>query len=151
MKATPYKNRYGDIITFVETGENTVEMSGYNPQWIRGSWANDYSDAYNLYMNQCNALVEPDYDYLIEDVNENTVRPMTYQEFATIIYSDKKYHHYLKLVKSDKNRYEMIDPSGGPYISVGSDLSEFFGDDKKRIVEEIQFHQTKIIFIISNN
>lgn len=151
MKTAPYKNRYGDIITFVETDENTVEMSGYNPQWIRGSWANDYSDAYGLYLNQCNTLEEPDYDYLIEDNDENRLRPMTYQEFANTIHSNEKYQHYLSLIKSDKTRYEMVDPSGGPYISVGSDLNEFFGDDKKRIVEDIQFKQDKIIFTISNN
>jgi len=150
MKASSYQNRYGDTITFVEVEKGIVEMSGYNPEWLRVGWPNDYSDAYGIYLNQCRLLEEPDYDYLIDDPNTNTCRPMTYQEFANEVETNDHYRHYLKHSKSDKTRISMVDPSGGPYIVLGTDIGRYFGDGKKRIVEEIEIEQEKIKLIISN-
>lgn len=151
MKVAPYQNRYGDTITFVEVEEGTIEMSGHNPQWIRGAWANDYSDAYGVYLNQCRLLEEPDFDYLVEDVENNECRPMSYQEFVYEVHNNEKYAHYMRLVKTDKSSYHMVDPSGGPYIDLGTDIGRYFSDGRKRIVDEIKFNKDKIVFTVSNN
>lgn len=150
MKAAPYQNRYGDTITFVESEKGKVEMSGYNPEWLRCSWPNDYSDAYGIYLNQCRLLEEPDFDYLIDDPDTNECRPMTYQEFANEVETNDNYRHYLKHAKSDKTRISMVDPSGGPYITLGMNIGRYFEDGIKRIVEEIKFADNKIIFTVSN-
>lgn len=150
MKTTHYNNRYGDTIQFKELSKNKVEMSGYNPEWLRVGWSNDYSDAYDIYLNQCNMLEEPDYYYLVDDPNTNECRPMTYQEFAHRVENNEDYRPYLRYTKSDKSRYEMVDPSGGPYISLGMDIGRYFEDGVTRIVDEIQFDNNKTIFTVSN-
>lgn len=150
MNSVHYQNRYGDDITFTQVSDTEILMSGHNPEWLRAGWPNDYSDAYGIYLNQCRLLEEPDYDYLIDDPNTNTCRPMTYQEFANEVETNDHYRHYLKHSKSDKTRISMVDPSGGPYIELGTDIGRYFGDGKKRIVEEIEIEQEKIKLIISN-
>jgi len=38
-------------------------------------------DAYRWYLKFCGTLVEPDYEYLMDDPNENKLRPFTMEEF----------------------------------------------------------------------
>lgn len=150
MKNTSYQNRYGDNIIFTERPDGKIEMTGYNPEWMRFGYANDYTEAYQVYLNQCNALTEPDYFYLIEDNNENKLRPMTFQEFATEVETNEEYRPYLKLTKSDPEVFCMVDPSGGPYIALGSDVGRYFEDGVSRFVVEIDIAKTKIIFTTTN-
>lgn len=42
----------------------------------------------------------------------------------------------------------MVDPSGGPYMSVGTNLKNYFNDKTDRIISEININENKIIFII---
>jgi hypothetical protein len=42
----------------------------------------------------------------------------------------------------------MVDPSGGPYITVGSDLQSFFRDGKERIIDKIKLDKGKVIFML---
>ena len=41
-----------------------------------------------------------------------------------------------------------IDPSGGPYIEVGTDIGRYFNDKKVRRVSSIGYDNEKIILII---
>lgn len=50
--------------------------------------------------------------------------------------------------ESDWNTINMVDPSGGPYIALGSDLGLFYGDGIKRIVEGISINELSVIFKI---
>jgi hypothetical protein len=154
MKAT-YNNRYGDDIVFTEVNKTTVEMTGYNPQWIRYGYPNDYSEAYEIYKLKCKSLEEVDYDYLVDDPNENCTRIMSYVEFVSVMEDkihDKKDHPFKalwKFVKSDTNHIDMVDPSGGPYINVGMNLGRYFNDNTIREVQEIKFGpDNKIILTI---
>jgi len=155
MKAT-YVNRYGDEIIFEQTEPNKIEMSGYQSQWIRGGWENDYSEAYEVYRDFCATLEEPDYDFLVEDPIQNCVREMTLQEFETAILQafhvkEHPLYDFTQYVESDKTRYNMVDPSGGPYISVGMNIGRYFdGKIGKQIVEKIEFGNNKIIFTTKN-
>lgn len=42
----------------------------------------------------------------------------------------------------------MIDPSGGPYLTIGSDLSLFWGDKQPRIIKSIRLLDGQIQFKI---
>jgi len=48
----------------------------------------------------------------------------------------------------DPKVINMVDPSGGPYLVVGSDLRLFFGDKTPRIVKEINVFPGVIEFVI---
>jgi hypothetical protein len=155
MKAT-YNNRYGDNIVFTEVNNTTVEMTGYNPEWIRYGYPNDYSEAYEMYKLKCKSLVEVDYDYLVDDPNENCTRIMSFPEFVYTMeekFHDRKENPFKalwKFVVSDMNHIDMVDPSGGPYINVGMNLGRYFDDNTPREVQEIKFasNNNKIILTI---
>lgn len=56
---------------------------------------------------------------------------------------------YFRVGYGDDNKtINMVDPSGGPYITKGSNLNLFFEDGVDRIVELIDFEKGKIIFKI---
>ena len=151
MKKT-YNNRYGDDIVFHEVNKTTVEMSGYNPEWIRWAYENDYTEAYDVYKLHCKALEEVDYDYLVDDPSQNCTRIMTYQEFVQTMNDTSSqsswWQRYGKWVKSDPNQIHMVDPSGGPYINVGANVGRYFDDNIIREIQEIKFDKDKVILTI---
>ena len=150
---TSYINRYGDNIIFEQVDDSTVHMSGFNMEWMRAAYNNDYSEAYEMYKNYCFTLEDPDYTYLVEDVNENKIRIMHYPEFVDAMdhaIHDKN-HSFNKLwafVTTDYSSIYMIDPAGGPYITVGTNLGLYFNDKKPRIIENISIKENKVIFNI---
>lgn len=103
-----YKNRYGDVFTFSEDGNHDVLWEG-NFEFCRIGMPNDYKKAYTAYRG---------------DVK----KPMPFEEFKKAVhgYDDETqaydYPEYIKLVESLKNEIEMVDPSGGPYLSRGMSL-----------------------------
>ena len=145
-----YTNRYKDQYVFNQTSENTVEMIGpFN--YMRMAYENNYEPAYTAYKAACDALEEPEYDLLFDVPVENCLRPLTFEEFTKEVheeyfYKNETLRHFAKLVRSDMNDIHMIDPSGGPYISKGTDLSLFFDDFTSRIVNDIKVTPEKIIF-----
>lgn len=150
-----YINRYGDKITFKELANNKISMSGYDPAYARIGWENDYSDAYEIYCMECMALEEPDMNLLVEDVPvSSTLRKLTYPEFAyqvddAIHDQSKFFNKYGKYIRTDFERYNMIDPSGGPYISIGMNVGRYFEDNKTRIVQEIDILKTRVYLTVS--
>ena len=106
-----YKNRYGDVFTFTEDGDHDVLWEG-DFKWCRFGMPNDYTRAYEAYCN---------------DVET----PMPLEEFKKAVhhYDDETltydYPEYNRMVDSLKNEIEMVDPSGGPYISRGMSLGSF--------------------------
>ena len=151
MKTT-YHNRYGDNIVFEELDDKTIEMTGHSDHY-RVGYANDFSEAYEIYSMECKALTEPDMNLLVEDVKENNLRPMTFQEFAqhmtdTVHLKVEPYYHYWKLVTPDLSRYWMVDPSGGPYIAIGTDVGRYFDDSIQRRVMNIAIENNKFILTV---
>ena len=106
-----YKNRYGDMFTFTEDDDHNILWEG-EFKWCRFGMPNDYTKAYEAYCN---------------DVKT----PMPLEEFKTAVhhYNDEThtydYPEYNRMVESLTNEIEMIDPSGGPYISRGMPLGSF--------------------------
>jgi hypothetical protein len=143
MKAI-YYNRYKDKITFDHKGK-TVTMSGYSP-YFRYSWPNKYDVAYTRYLASA---------YLDAKLEQSQM--LTLEEFEKALYIDKGddsnwhknalYQLFGKYIYSDKDTIDMVDPSGGPYLTVGTNLKSFFGKDYENlIIESIEISKSKIKF-----
>ena len=120
-----YHNRYRDEITF-EHIDDEVIMKGGN--WFRFGLENDYSKAYHQYVMDGGAAEMEEFNKLVHEYDKELLQ---YTELA------KKYQ---PLVFSS-DEISMVDPSGGPYISLGNNLKEFWPKGKYQdlIVESIKF------------
>jgi hypothetical protein len=130
MKAV-YKNRYRDEITFEHEG-NTVVMTGGS--WFRYGWPNVYDKAYQAF---------------IEDNAKHLIPLMDFEEFKKEVhnYKNETMRPYSELVYSDKDTIDMVDPSGGPYISLGDNLKGFFGKEyQDLIITEIKLKESTVTF-----
>ena len=145
MKAI-YHNRYKDKITFEHKGK-TVTMSGYSP-YFRYSWPNKYDVAYDKYLESA-----------VVDAKLLGTQMLTQEEFEKALYIDKGddsnwhknalYQLFGKYIYSDKDTIDMVDPSGGPYLTVGMNLKEFFGREyEDLIIRTIKIGKNKITFKI---
>jgi hypothetical protein len=142
MKAI-YHNRYNDKITFDHKGK-TVTMSGYNP-YIRYGFPNVYDKAYEKYVESAHI-----------DAKLKSNQILTQEEFEKVLFVTKDEDAYEsnalcklfgKYIYSDKDTIDMVDPSGGPYLTVGTDLKSFFGKDYENlIIESIEIKKDKIKF-----
>lgn len=139
-----YHNRYNDKITFDHKGK-TVTMSGHSP-YFRYSWPNKYDVAYTKYLASA---------YLDAKLEQNQM--LTQEEFEKALYIDKGddsnwhknalYQLFGKYIYSDKDTIDMVDPSGGPYLTVGTNLKSFFGKGYENlIIESIEIKKDKIKF-----
>jgi hypothetical protein len=109
-----YKNRYGDVFTFTEDDHQDVLWEG-NFGYCRIGFPNDYTTAYKEYI----------------DDNCNSDHCMSLKQFKDEVhrYDDEThqyvYDKYNRMVDSLKDEIDMVDPSGGPYISRGMSLDSF--------------------------
>ena len=143
MKAI-YNNRYNDKIVFERRGK-TISITGHH--FLRWGHPNVYDKAYEKYVES--ALIDA-------ELVGNQI--LTQEEFEGVLFAtkDEDYYHSNALCKlfgkhiySDTKTIDMIDPSGGPYINVGSNLKMFFGkgcDDL--IVKSIKMGKGTIKFKI---
>jgi len=110
MKNT-YKNRYGDEYTFTRDENHDILWEG-EFKYCRFGMPNDYTRAYEAYCN---------------DVET----PMPLEEFKKAVHQwddetlTYDYPEYVKMVDTLTDEIDMIDPSGGPYISRGMPLDSF--------------------------
>ena len=120
-----YFNRYKDKITF-EHINNEVIMEGGN--WFRYGLENDYDKAYEAYVAGGGTESIEVFEKLVHQYDDEA---KSYTELA------KK---YMSLVTSS-DRISMVDPSGGPYISLGMNLKQFWpkGEYQDLIIESIKF------------
>ncbi len=142
MKAI-YHNRYKDKITFDHKGK-TVTMSGYTP-YFRYGYPNVYDKAYEKYVESAHV-----------DAKLESNQILTREEFEKVLFvtkdedsyeSNALYKLFGKYIYSDMNTIDMVDPSGGPYLTVGTNLKEFFGRDyEDLIIGSIKIGKSKITF-----
>lgn len=124
-----YTNRYGDIFTFTKDSDGNVLWEG-EFKHCRFAWPNDYSKAYQAYLDLGNEI--------------------TLEEFK------KKAHSYEEslpteiqlMIFSDTSKICMVDPSGGPYISAGYSLEHISEDFEGMIVEGFENIDTGYKIII---
>lgn len=108
-----YYNRYGDIYTFEFLEDGNVQWRG-DFSYCRVGWPNDYSKAYTNYLQDGGTLNLTDFKEKIHD--------SVYDEEGNYLRPSDLYLSYGKLVTTDKNIIDMVDPSGGPYLTRGSDI-----------------------------
>ena len=113
MKNT-YKNRYGDVFTFTEDDHQDILWEG-NFEYCRIGMPNDYTKAYEAYLKD----------------NEHVQSLMPLQQFKEAVheYDDEThqyvYDKYVRMVDSLTNEIDMVDPSGGFYITRGMSMDSF--------------------------
>ena len=116
-----YTNRYGDVYTFTKQEDGSVLWEG-DFKHARFGWPNNYKRAYQQYRKDGG-------DMHIEDFKEQ-VHEMMYNVNNEYIGPGPICAMYGHLVTSDTNVIDMVDPSGGPYLSTHTNLYERFGDDE---------------------
>jgi hypothetical protein len=128
MNKIKYTNRYNDVFTFSKTEDGNILFEG-EFKWMRCGWPNVYDDAYNAYCSDV-------------DTDER----MTIGEFKKAVHEyDKETFEstplnkqYAKLVYSDRNKIDMIDPSGGPYMHSGYNMGMFDDSFEGMIIQEFK-------------
>lgn len=137
MEKIVYKNRYGDIFTFELQEDGNILWRG-NFEYCRFGMPNDYTRAYEAYCN---------------DVES----PMSLKEFKKAIHEYdadiKEYrlgYTYLSMVDSLVNEIDMVDPSGGCYISSGMDMKFLDKSFKGKIVKGFEKADNGYKIIIQN-
>ncbi|MFY8169984.1 MAG: hypothetical protein ACOVK2_02590 [Candidatus Fonsibacter sp.] len=122
---TTYKNRYGDVFTFTEDDDNNILWEG-DFQYCRIGFPNDYTKAYEAY---CNDVTEP---IPLEEFKEAV------HEYDVDIKEYRLGYTYLNMVDSLAHEIDMVDPSGGPYITRDMLLGSFgFKDYKVKDFQKI--------------
>ena len=104
-----YKNRYGDVFTFTHTEDGNILWEG-NFEYHRTGCPNVYDDAYNEYRRDGGELSLKEFIKEIHHYDDTTFQP---SEIARV---------YRGLVYSDWDTIDMVDPSGGPYLTRGMEF-----------------------------
>jgi hypothetical protein len=121
-----YTNRYGDVYTFTKQEDGSVLWEG-DFKHCRFGFPNNYKRAYQQYCKDVGSKgVLPMH---IEDFKKD-VHEMIYDENDKYVGPSGICAQYGHLVTSDTNVIDMVDPSGGPYLSTHTNLYERFGDDE---------------------
>ena len=119
-----YKNRYGDVFTFTKQENGDILWEG-EFKHCRFGWPNVYKDAYEAYRKDGG---QTNIDEFKREVHDGS-----FGDDGRWIPSQIN-EQYAKLVYSDTKNINMVDPSGGPYISSGMDMGMFEDEFKGRIV-----------------
>ena len=140
-----YHNRYKDKITFDHKGK-TVTMTGYSP-YFRYGFPNVYDTAYEKYVESATV-----------DAKLEKSQILTKEEFVEVLFvtkdedkheSNALYKLFGKYIYSDKDTIDMVDPSGGPYLTRGMNLKMFFEKNyQDLIIESIEIRKKSIKFKI---
>ena len=115
-----YTNRYNDVYTFTRQENGDVLWEG-EFKYCRFGWPNVYKEAYEQYRKDGGDLHIDDFKKEVHRYDDVTF------EFSEI---SKKYQ---SLVYSDRNTIDMVDPSGGPYVTAGMDM-KYFGEELKGLI-----------------
>ena len=142
MTKIKYTNRYNDVFTFSKTEDGNILFEG-EFKWMRCSWPNVYTEAYNAYC----ADVDTD-ERMTPGEFKEAVHKAEYDEDGNYVKMSDISLKYAKLVYSNKNVIDMIDPSGGPYMHSGHDMGMIDESFKGMIVEEFKSTPEGYLIII---
>ena len=113
-----YTNRYGDVFTFEQLENGNIQWSG-NFKFCRFGMPNDYSKAWEKYQEDKfgeATTLEEFIEELHEQIYDDDMHFLGYSHTSEI---------YADYVTSKKDVINMVDPSGGPYISEGMNMKTF--------------------------
>ena len=131
---TTYKNRYGDVFTFTKDDNHDILWEG-NFEYCRFGMPNDYTKAYNAFVNGGGKLSFNEFKKAVHEWDDET--------------NDYYYPEYIRMVESLSNEIDMVDPSGGPYITRGMSLGSF--GFKDHVVKDFQKIDTGYKIITERN
>ena len=107
MKAYKMTNRYGDEFTFTPQEDRTILWEG-DFQYCRFGHPNDYTRAFFEYTRDTGGGISLEqFRELVHAYDD---------EKESFVLEDKKYR---ELVTSNTAIIDMVDPSGGPYLTSG--------------------------------
>jgi hypothetical protein len=121
-----YKNRYNDNYTFTLQEDGSILWEG-DFTYHRIGWPNVYKEAYEAYCKDVGSKGERPMHI---DSFKEAVHESVYDENDNYAGSGPIAKKYGSLVYSDKDTIDMVDPSGGPYITTHQDLS-WLGEEFK--------------------
>ena len=125
-----YTNRYNDVYTFTKQEDGNVLWEG-EFKYCRFGFPNVYKDAYQQYRKDGGDMHIEDFKKEVHHYDDVTFKPSEISE------------KYRSLVYSDMNTIDMVDPSGGPYLTSGLDLGKFLGEKfENRIVHSFEVAET---------
>jgi len=138
MNKIQIKNRYNDTFTFSKTDDGNILWEG-EFKHCRFGWPNVYTEAYEAYL-----------------ADTDTDEQMTMGEFKIAVheYDKEKFEYtplskkYQKLVYSDTNKIDMVDPSGGPYLAENQDMGSFDRSFNKMRIQEFKRVEEGYLIII---
>ena len=120
-----YTNRYNDTFTFTLQEDGNILWEG-EFKHCRFGWPNVYKDAYQQYRKDGGQIHIDEFKREIDDGsfddNERWIPSQINEQYAKLVYSDTK-------------TINMVDPSGGPYISAGFSMDHISEDFEDRIVK----------------
>lgn len=118
MKKAIYKNRYNDVFTFTELEDGNILWEG-NFKYCRIGMPNDYTKAYKKYLK-----TEGIHDHTLSmEEFKDEVHRQLYDEDKNWIGPCKISELYAPLVESIKDKIDMVDPNGGPYLILGQKIN----------------------------
>jgi hypothetical protein len=133
-----FKNRHGDIFNFTKDSNNNILWEG-NFNYIRVGYPNDYTEAHKAFLN---------------DFPEETI---SYEDFQNLVhkYDDEKEDYvlgikYIQLINPITDKIEYVDPSGGPFIGIGTNMGDYSKDFKNMIVKDLLITEKGYKLIIKN-
>ena len=140
MKKVKYTNRYNDVFTFSKMDDGNILFEG-EFKWMRCGWPNVYDKAYEAYC-----------------ADVDTDEQMTMGEFKTAVHEyDKETFKstplakkYQGLVYSDTNKIDMVDPSGGPYMTSGMNMNYIDDEFEGMIIEQFKPVKEGYLIIVKN-
>ena len=105
-----YTNRYNDEFTFEVNERGNIDWKG-NFEYCREGMPNDYSKAWEVFQKEYGGL----------DYKEFKASVHTYDE----VKKEYVFPDLLPLITSKKDVINMVDPSGGPYLTEGTNMKTF--------------------------
>lgn len=115
MRTETHKNRYGDEYTFTELEDGNIQWSG-KFEWCRFGFPNDYTKAYNKYLEDSHTPI------LSLDDFKREIHRSVYDEDGRYVAPCIISLTYARYVESVQDVIDMVDPSGGPYLAVGMEI-----------------------------
>lgn len=132
MNKETYKNRYGDVFTFTPNEDGNILWEG-DFQYCRFGWPNVYGDAYREYLNDNEGNEVLSLEEFKEEVHRS-IYELDDKGLERYVGPCEIANKYIKFVYSNQNMINMVDPSGGPYIDIGTDMGRFNKDWEGKVV-----------------
>jgi hypothetical protein len=107
MKVQTHTNRNGTVSTYTELRNGNIQWNG-DFEFCRVGYPNDYTRAWTYFKKEYGGL---EYEDFVEEV-------FRFNELT----SEYVFPDVVPLIVSDEKTIDMIDPSGGPYMTIGDTI-----------------------------